>query len=31
VNELLNRLIASDFADLEGLHLSGTLPVKQDC
>jgi len=30
VNELLNRLIANDFADLDGLQLTGTLPVKEE-
>jgi hypothetical protein len=30
VNELLNRLIANDFADLDGLQVTGTLPVREE-
>jgi len=30
MNELLERLAANGFADLEGLQVTGTLPVRQD-
>lgn len=30
MDELLRRLAANGFADLEGLQVTGTLPVRQD-
>jgi hypothetical protein len=30
MDELLKRLAANGFADLEGLQVTGTLPVRQD-
>ena len=30
MNKLIERLIASNFADLAGLEITGTIPVKQD-
>jgi hypothetical protein len=30
INKILERLIANDFAELEGLQITGTIPVKQE-
>lgn len=30
MNKLIERLLATNFADLEGLQIAGTIPVKQE-